>query len=97
MEVSNEAVKLVPYTYWNKANDDQRAKLDRQLGADPLGIRTPRTESRSRVALQLCLRKAIEKVFQLQMEMHPIRMNRESCCCGWRLAPWDQVSPTGVH
>ena len=69
-EDANEAVKVVPYTYWNKASDDKRAKL---LQLAKPGISTKFTKV-DYDGLTPMLKKAIEKVFKTkkaQIEIAP--------------------------
>ena len=69
-EDANEAVKRVPYIYWNKASDGKRAKL-LQLAKPGISTKWAKVDYES---LTPMLKKAIEKVFKTkkdQIEIAP--------------------------
>ena len=69
-EDANEAVKVVPYTYWNKASDGKRAKL-LQLAKPGISTKWAKVDYES---LTPMLKKAIDKVFKTkkaQIEIAP--------------------------
>ena len=69
-EDANEAVKRVPYIYWNKASDGKRAKL-LQLAKPGISTKWAKVDYES---LTPMLKKAIDKVFKTkkaQIEIAP--------------------------